>query len=161
MDLVIQRILRMGYIRTMLFGRYAVGRVGSSRILTLPMVGSTSSTGPCARIDVHRPRAITTATATRTPRKRSATKVNSYISSAQHDARTPQMPSLSRPLNEPHPPARRNTGQVCSMMRERSVKHVNGWRDQSREMHLLSAISYFRETDFPGLIPGERLTQTP
>ena len=93
--------LRMGYIRTMLFGRNAVGRVGSSRMLTFPMVGSTSSTGPCAAIDAHTLRAITLVTERRTARKRNAIKVNPWIISARaRRARTPQMLSLSRRPNK-------------------------------------------------------------
>ena len=90
-----------------LFGRYTVGRVRSSRMLTLPMFGSTSSTGPCACIDTHTPRGSTTATARRRPTKRNATKIISCIISA-HAGRTctPQMPSLSRSLDETAPRAR-------------------------------------------------------
>lgn len=55
-----------------------MGRVGSNRMLTLPMVGSTSSTGPCAPIDAHTPRAITAAIETRTACKRKEIKANSW-----------------------------------------------------------------------------------
>src|ERR1700758_3005016 len=123
----------MGYIRTMLFGRKAVGRVGSSRMLTLPMVGSTSSTGPCARIDARTPTAITEATATRTARKRNATKGNSCIIFCACTTHTTDAESIASVQRNRYRAAAALPARRASMTREHLVKHVNSRRVQSEK----------------------------